>query len=230
MSSIVNKHILFSIIAIIAAIFAGAKITDMVYSAKMNSLYNEFHSYKEAINQFKDKYDYFPGDFPNASKIWPTAKDGNGNGRVEELELEDINAWNHLYLSGMIEKKYSGHANYTNRQYIPGKNVPKSKYLPNSMYVFKYVDKIYTTRGNAIIFAQPGNRGYPTEGAISSDGAARIDYRFDDKLPYNGDINTVAGEHSEGCVKKDLTGYYSEYLWTKNLKDCVIYYWISRNK
>ena len=224
-----KKYILFSSITIVAVVVLTIIYVVIKNNAninKLNSTYNEFNLYSGAINKFYDTYGYFPGDFPNASDLWSDVNNGNGDGKVEEFELEDIYAWQHLSLAGLLEKQYNGKTDYTNRQYVGGKNVPQSPEFDNSLYVFKYIDNIYGNKGHALIFARPNERGYPVNGVVSSEYAANIDHYFDDKLPFTGDIVTIAEDGSKGCVKVDSSGYSANYLWTDEPDNCVIYYWI----
>jgi hypothetical protein len=228
---VTNKYAILSSIALILVFMFAAQTISTMYDVKLNNTFDEFIEYKDAIVKFYDEYGYLPGDFPNASKHWPGANNGNGNHRVEELMLEDIYVWHHLSLAGLIEKQYNGRTDYANRQYIAGSNVPKSKEFSYSIFAFRNVDnKVYTTKGHALILGRLDKRGYPTTGAISSKDAATIDERFDDGIASNGKFQVIPTENTNGCIEKDLTGYYAKYLRTEKPQDCIVYFWVLKDE
>lgn len=149
-----------SVVIAIIALLIGGVLTgkEMLYKAKVNKLGAEAVHYRTAMRQFKDKYNFWPGDFPNATQIWGRADggtdvfanctapnatpstgkatcNGDGNGAIRGAASlgENFRAWQHLSAAEMIAGKYTGvSANSADTVYaVIGSNVPAAA-LPNS--------------------------------------------------------------------------------------------------
>jgi hypothetical protein len=104
---------------LIIAVLAGKSL---IRSAHILSLISDEHKYVSAVNVFKLKYRYFPGDYPQAASVWGAntpgcggggdfssctgTANGDGNGYIQGPEM--ILAWNQLALAGLISGKYAG--------------------------------------------------------------------------------------------------------------------------
>lgn len=108
----------FSIFFVIAAFLTVGilKGNDLIKAYKTQQMIKEYMSFKSIFSQFKAKYNYLPGDFPNAEEYWPGSKNGNGDsiiGPVDPLDWaggsaykkyeEGIYAWNHLSNEGLTK-------------------------------------------------------------------------------------------------------------------------------
>ncbi len=135
---------------IIGGIFAGKSL---IRSAKLQSVIADEIKYVEAAKQFKEKYGYLPGDFPNATTYWgamttcpPTAGststgiltcNGSGDTQVNFLTNASASAtnlaeaflfWQHLGNAQMIEGSYTGIAGSAGSgDHVLGTNSPLSK-------------------------------------------------------------------------------------------------------
>lgn len=59
------------VMVIIGLIFGGVVVGDSLYqNAKLMSIASDAEKIRGAMKNFKDKYEYYPGDFPNATNIW----------------------------------------------------------------------------------------------------------------------------------------------------------------
>ena len=120
-----------SIVLAIIGVIVGALVVGqtLIRSSEINSVGTDIQKYKAAFQQFKVKYNYWPGDLPTAYDYWPNAgckniQAGNGNastgcngngdgnittwmgGATEMIEM--WRAWQHLALSGMLPGRYTG--------------------------------------------------------------------------------------------------------------------------
>lgn len=135
--TLVELSIVLTIIGLITGgILAGQS---MVRNAKMRSVTTDAAMYKNAIASFKEKFNFLPGDMPNAVTVWgavagastngmdgtcrayltvPPADgtcNGDGNGFIgasisDGYQYETYRAWQQLALAGMIKGKYYGHS------------------------------------------------------------------------------------------------------------------------
>lgn len=130
---------------IIGAILGGA---ELVEAYRMRAIGSEIGKYTAAFNTFKVKYNYLPGDFPDAESIWgadaacpatpsntvpkQATCDGTGDGAIAPLVAqyyESFRAWQQLANAEMIEGAYTGVAGPAgNIQPLRGVNVPTSKW------------------------------------------------------------------------------------------------------
>ena len=76
--TLVELSIVIIIIGFLIAGIAAGK--SLIRQTKLNSIITESQMYILAINTFKDRYSYYPGDLPNAEAYWPTTNSGGGDG------------------------------------------------------------------------------------------------------------------------------------------------------
>jgi prepilin-type N-terminal cleavage/methylation domain-containing protein len=121
------SFVLVIIALIIGAIFVGKSV---LHSAELQSVVTDYTRYQNAIKIFRDKYKYYPGDFPTATTVWGTYLDctfddvnytpttntcnGNGNGKIINAPADDFISvlsnfaeshlvFKHLMNAGLIE-------------------------------------------------------------------------------------------------------------------------------
>lgn len=111
--TLIEISIVLVILAIgIAAAVKGGAVMDIF---RLQSSVSEMQKYRASILQFKQTYDFFPGDLPDAESIWQSAaniRNGNGNGLIESnvtsSTSEEFQAWYHVFLSGYAQFKSNG--------------------------------------------------------------------------------------------------------------------------
>lgn len=127
------------VLVIIGLIIGGIVAGQGMYkSALLKSITTEAMEFKTAINQFRTKYKYWPGDLPDANLLqgsFATTNVGDGNdwiggGAVAGAgEMELYYVWQHLVAAKMINGSFTTagteHATYT---FTPSVNVPESRY------------------------------------------------------------------------------------------------------
>lgn len=150
-----------AIVLVIAGLIAAAVETgfSVVRSAKIRSVATDIERFKASIRIFRDNYRELPGDMTKASAYWEDtfqqygfdAADGNGDSRIEAGDVrEDLLAWQHLTLAGMVTGTYNGTLN--SKKINLGDNVPASK-ISSGGYWLHYTGPIYGKTGNFIEFA-----------------------------------------------------------------------------
>jgi hypothetical protein len=128
-----------------------------------------------AINTFKDRYSYYPGDLPNAEAYWPTTNSGGGDGVINFGE--ESQSWVHLVAAGMINPSFN----------INGE--PNAKFGNQTYWVLEgNNDSVYTipsnTRGSLEIM---NNYEY----ILTASEGYQIDNKLDDGKPAEGKIYAV---------------------------------------
>jgi prepilin-type N-terminal cleavage/methylation domain-containing protein len=115
--TLIELSIVLVIIAmIVSAISAGISLTKQ---STIRAVINEIQTFQTALNNFKQQYGYWPGDFPKATTLWPgtyysnTTYNGNGNGIIDfdtsmsTQNSEILRLWQHLSLAGLLVGNYN---------------------------------------------------------------------------------------------------------------------------
>ncbi|MFM9889085.1 MAG: type II secretion system protein [Rickettsiales bacterium] len=148
--TLVEMAIVLVIIGLlVGAVFAGQSL---LRNSQVTQVLTDAKTYATAIQQFKDKYAYLPGDFPEATRVWGRLKatadcvtnssasldatggvcDGDGNGIMNGVasaagaSSESFQLWRQLQLAGFITGSFTGLNGPLNTNYdtIPKTNVP----------------------------------------------------------------------------------------------------------
>lgn len=120
------------VIAIIGLLVGGIMMgQSLIKGQQLRSILTDAKTYMTATMQFKEKYGYFPGDFPLATTMWgradggvpitsncaststtavgKTTCNGNGNGIcLGGSDHEHFRAWHHLFAADMISGYFIG--------------------------------------------------------------------------------------------------------------------------
>lgn len=117
------------VLVIIGLVMGGVLIgKDMIKSAQLRKLNSDMEKLEAAVNAFKVKYGYLPGDMPTATQYWgadagcpatprnsvpkTVTCDGNNNGLIESSNVtagwESQRALQQMANAGMIAGKYTG--------------------------------------------------------------------------------------------------------------------------
>ncbi len=143
-----------SIVLAIIALFIGGIMVgqNLIRSAELLSVTIDVKCFTQAIQLFKEKYKYLPGDMPTATNFWGTDSNcpttsytttphtatcnGDGNGRIGDYNAttyawgtqayEVMRVWQQLADAGFIDGSYSGVAS-ANAVAVIGHNVPASQ-------------------------------------------------------------------------------------------------------
>lgn len=183
---------------LVGGIFAGQ---DLIRAAEIRSVLSDKTKFQIAINSFNNKYNYLPGDIPDAYIIFGAACgsnnttlgnssqnycNGDGNGVIDCSETYRI--WEHLALAGMIEGSYPGYntqdalARISNPQ-VAGINGVLVSYVYLTAYGVIPLNKDVMSIGLELPSSQSGHAGFLTP--LEMQG---IDTKIDDGLPGSGSI------------------------------------------
>lgn len=99
--TLIEAAVVVAIIGLLlAAVLQGRQMID---SARYKSLMRDVGDYREAFEQFRERYNALPGDFGNANDRFDlTGADGDGNGLIDDGPGcvndtdESCRAWQHL--------------------------------------------------------------------------------------------------------------------------------------
>jgi prepilin-type N-terminal cleavage/methylation domain-containing protein len=184
------------VLAIIGLIIGGTLVgKTLIRTSQINSAMMDEQRYVQAAEQFRQKYGYLPGDFPNATTYWgamttcPPAYgqtsqggtltcNGDGNGQIANFitfysPYEEFFFWQHLANAQMIQGQYTGIAGSKGvLDNVPGTNSPLSRvdYAAWAMQFWGW------SPGNNFYF-RPLNYGHVIIfGAQSNSGTSNPDY------------------------------------------------------
>ena len=190
-----------SVVIVILALIIGGIVAGrgLVRAAELRSVMNDANNYISALNNFKQQYRYLPGDAPNAESYWTAAATDNGNADGIVTAAERYLAWQHLNLSGLVEKAFTGAQGAGGADdfvFVGGTvagNTPNSK-LPLAGFAFYYANIASGTNtyaanmGNLMSFGTSSgtNAGPPNNPVFNPTDAYTIDTKVDDGMPGTG--------------------------------------------
>jgi prepilin-type N-terminal cleavage/methylation domain-containing protein len=206
-----------SIVIVIIGLLLGGVLVgqDLIRSAELQAIATDHQRYKGAAKQFQDQYYALPGDFSQATTVWPTAGgcpggaatlgketcDGNGNGRVGDLFValdhpEVFRFWQQLNAAEILEDDFTGVAGAGGTMHaIPETNVPAST-VGGAGFTATWIgdpgagDALlfqgnYT---NAMIFGSARADGPTDQPTLTPQEALGIDEKLDDGRPGQGKV------------------------------------------
>lgn len=168
------------VLVIIGLLLGGVlKGQELIQSAKIKNVVNDFSSTTVSIYGYEDRYKALPGNDPNTKNRWTTAaippKDGSGSGKLagtflDKAGTEASQFWYHLRLAGFIGGSGEGG--------------------PNNAY-----NGVLGVQDGADSFNNGPGTGFKglivCESNISDKAAAAIDNQLDDGKPGTGNIRAV---------------------------------------
>ena len=91
-----------SIVLVVIGIIAGAvfKGQDLLESAKLRSVAQDFQHYALSVSMYQETYQALPGDDPKAKLHFADTQNGDGNGQITGPEVDLF--WQHLGKSQII--------------------------------------------------------------------------------------------------------------------------------
>lgn len=235
---------------IIAGILTGQT---MIKSARLQSVMADIDAFTKGAQTFRDKYNYLPGDFPNAQTFWGSLTgcplvaystvpkqatcNGNGNGNIGDHWLGTTNyelftVWQHLSNAGLIKGTFSGMS--TASSFFDGKpgiNVPASVFEPGG-YMLMYVqpqsfaadpDYFDADYGHMIAFGANPSNDITNRALITTDEAYLIDTKIDDGLPATGGVLTGKSGILPNCTTSDVAAS-SRYKIAYKDRACSLFF------
>ena len=172
--TLLESMIVLTILALaVGMITVGANVVE---SGRLRRQVNQLELIESGIQNFRIKYNCYPGDCNDPSVISGYTYSGNGNGFLEPIWSSDENKgfWVHLYASKMIIDKLSAHP------VLAGMQVPYSTINPKAV-LNAYGDLNYSQ--NVIEFGTG-----TVDGAMTMERIKYIDSKVDNGLPDSGSI------------------------------------------
>lgn len=218
------------VVAIIGLLIAGVMGGESLYQAsKLRRLSTEITQYTTVINQFKQEYQYYPGDFPNANAFWGDTN-GNGDGRVLTTlgsNGEDLQAWRHLTSSATVPASYSGAVTGGGIHYTKGVNIPVSSAFKAITFSFSqgisfgYVYQKFA--GHRIRVTGLSSTGQPSgtiTDSLNAKEAQTMDLKIDDGIADAGKI--ITNSTAVGCATAISTSAGADYNLSNSARDCIM--------
>ncbi|MFM9889554.1 MAG: type II secretion system protein [Rickettsiales bacterium] len=218
------------VIAIIGLLVGGLLgIQAYLKSAELTTLMNQSKYYINAYNQFKDRYQFPPGDLATAGSIWSGVNGGDGNGLIRAAgstnTVELFLAFQHLAKAGLIDGNYTGATTGgggtfyatagTNVPLMAVRNVSVILDHPNALDgnvigESPYFDGLY---GHVLRVAGllPNANSIPATGFMSPQTALKLDSKFDDGVPNAGWVMTGNATVLPNCSISSGTLYSVAY-------------------
>lgn len=242
--SLLEISIVLIIVGLLSIVtFRSAAILD---NSKLKRIYNEYQNQKAAFHSFKVIYNIKAGDITTAYDIWGddcnSDRDkcnGNGDGVLNVNEGSDQDetymSLKHLYLAELLASNYSGE---NSSGQIPVQNIITSFWASNIAYM-----PPSNSDGSIFNYSKFNNQTVISIGRISDDTpvkytypfltpkqAALFDNKYDDSLPWFGDIRAYIRPVSDyestpsqtNCIS-GITGISSEiYKLSEKRKVCSL--------
>ena len=191
----------------------------MIRQSEIRTTISDFLAYRSATYLFKDKYYAWPGDMPNATKIWGALDsgdglgtdciniestnlltcNGDGDGIIDGLNRSEVHRyWQHLANAGMIPGKYTGRGadlTPTQENSYPGLNAPVLR-LSGATFSLRYIPYYLVYGAQTVYFtAQKYEHSYYLGvnqfGAIlTPEESFLFDTKVDDGIPGTGSVTT----------------------------------------
>jgi prepilin-type N-terminal cleavage/methylation domain-containing protein len=195
----------------------------MVENMKVNSTVQQIKKFEAAAINFKQTYNYYPGDLANPTSVlpncpWPCDVSGNQDGKITSSgwnpwtgitswNREESIFWNHLAGANMIEGIIpDGAATF-------GRNIPLSPFDTGYSLAHNGIAGV-GTKGNLIVITNSGNLGGTTADDLVLPGSAaqKLDTKMDDGDPTVGKF--MSWNASPPVTTYDINGNYgSRYLY-----------------
>lgn len=223
-----------AVVLVILAMLVGAVFTtqNMVHNAKLNTMMSEARYYIDAFGQFRQKYQFPPGDFPRASNTWPGAFNGDGNTLIRAgttNEDEQYYPFHHMALAGLIDGSFNPALGYA-----AGRGIPRSAFGENVPLTFNHSDDVsgatLASRGywNGLYrhTLHIGGGWHTPLGLVPSPflapaDARAVDEKFDDSRPGIGLVTTFDPAFHRNCAT-NVAVEISEYIVTERGNTCAL--------
>jgi len=218
------------VIIIIGLLFVGVSVgSSLIEQAKNKSIIYEIQEIERSIKIFVTSFDYLPGDFPDASKIWgdacggddaaPKGCVGNADGFVTSTEM--IRFWQHLQLAEAMDKSFTGISG--GASYVAGSdpwhnesNAYESRYEDGLLYQIHHTGNTWLNYGikNHLIRLGKNDNGpyYNSQGgSFTAKEVYLIDKKIDDGKPFVGFIQGHIAYLGTGWDTKSCSGWGGTY-------------------
>jgi prepilin-type N-terminal cleavage/methylation domain-containing protein len=197
-----------SIVITVIGLFSGAIMVgkSIMRATSLQSITTERAAFESAFNQFAQQYGELPGDMSQAHAMWstagckglgglPTAGGCNGNGDrilMYNQHGENLKAWLHMELAGLIAGNYSGSGTVDSGQAIilEPENSPTSRFAKGTWFIGG-TQINQTTVTPSLLLGRIDDSTIPIAGdnkifSLTREEAESIDKKYDDGLARSG--------------------------------------------
>ncbi len=200
-----------SIVLVIIGLISGGILfgRDLIKTAERRALMRDIENYRTAMQTFKLKYGYMPGDIPNATQIWGEKPGANCDNQVASEGLETCNGddngqltyvpptlgnsegwciWQHLSNAELIDGSYTC-SGYSSPTFGSGEG--NSDYLARFYAGYQPGTDFFPTYnmiGRNLLVVRGQGLNYP---ALRAATTYYVDSKEDDGFPFMGSVQTV---------------------------------------
>ena len=153
------------VLVIISLIVGGVTVGNRLYqNSKLMTIVAETEEMRSYMLSFKDKYSYLPGDFPNATTLWPAmsgteACDDTGNASNNQTSLIPVAATCNGRGNGKIGSTFTDGAQFSNASNTDLRELRESFYAWQHLALAGFIDGTfsgYSTDSSSNHFMWPG--------------------------------------------------------------------------
>ncbi|PZP57173.1 MAG: hypothetical protein DI586_01330 [Micavibrio aeruginosavorus] len=205
-----------SIVMIIIGLLIGGilKGQELYNNAVIAKIASGFTNSEVAVESFYDMYKRNPGDMPNASDIWTGARNGNGDGFIDDesfndpVLIEEGLVFQHLSLSGFINGNYTGMLD-ANGRWVPNSTGPGYD-MGQGSYSLGWIGAApnpttwYGQSGHSFVYGKVQGR-YPTGPLLSGMETRKLDQKIDDGNPTSGRLIAASGGGPSACTEPNVS-------------------------
>ena len=216
-------------------------------AAELRSIITDVEGFRVAIENFEYKYDDLPGDMADAHDYWDDGADGvcgdydecggDADGHIETSSIadplanENLRAWQHLSLAGLISGSYPGITS-TGSWAKPSYNIPATKrnsggYTFGPFDLYDITTPLMYHPGIMIVGAfDPAGTAFAHGPFFSPSEAYSIDKKTDDGVSNSGRTKGLFGVvggffQSTECVVSISSDTYDT---TTDAPECILYF------
>jgi prepilin-type N-terminal cleavage/methylation domain-containing protein len=219
--SLVEMSVVIVLIGLLAAGVMTGK--SLVENARVQGVVSEFAQLRSAVDAFVDVQHYYPGDYPDASKAWENAADGNGDWRISASESAHV--MYHLHAAGDVDRSYAGGG-----ALLVGTNLAPSSFKPGGYWVRTHeaATPVHGKSGEAIDLAGPSSSAALEDGVLTPGQAYAVDVKTDDGMPAAGDLFASSGTKAGSPVCTEEAGDSVAYAAGEGERACRLHSWLAR--
>ena len=221
------------VLVIISTIISGILVgRALIHSAELQAVVAGINKYMVAYDQFRLKYDAFPGDMRDAEDYWPgRTANGDGDTRIRQgvyyglPQNEAAYTFNQLSLAGVLDGSFSSYLGFSTDENMPAGSISGSNFvMVMQSYLYEFRDV------NLIIYQGPFySSGMHGIGALSPKDAKSIDKKMDNGVAYTGNlvtINAFALSHTDStaCIDASVTTTPANYNLSVTNTTCRLMY------
>lgn len=217
-----------SIVLVIIGLIVGGVLVaqDLVAAGRMRAQITQIESYETAVHTFRLKYNYIPGDIPNAVELGlgtQSYHNGDGDKRIDDdcfrqniinandRSQEAFNFFMHLANADLIDGEYEGFGNEAHGSNLDIAMIqarfPESEYTGGYIFPTQYVATLQCM-GNASLVpdVRSAGQGFGIGGFIEATNnfedkvprryVHQIDEKLDDGKPTSGKVGLVYNRSS----------------------------------